>query len=92
MADHDRRSPLRTIAAVNRPLAALLGALLVASALTEGVGLILLVPMIAWYLAIPLMAALMMDLAIMLFYLVYTFFFNIAYDRVYPLPETRAAA
>ena len=38
------------------------------------------------------MAALMMDLAIMLFYLVYTFFFNIAYDRVYPLPETRAAA
>ncbi|MFO1139700.1 MAG: PACE efflux transporter [Paracoccus sp. (in: a-proteobacteria)] len=58
----------------------------------EGGLLILLVPMIAWYLAIPLMAALMMDLAIMLFYLVYTFFFNIAYDRVYPLPETRAAA
>jgi len=47
MADHDRRSPLRTIAAVNRPLAALLGALLVASALTEGVGLILLVPILA---------------------------------------------
>ena len=58
----------------------------------EGGLLVLLVPMIAWYLAIPLMAALMMDLAIMLFYLVYTFFFNIAYDRVYPLPETRAAA
>ena len=58
----------------------------------EGGLQVLLVPMIAWYLAIPLMAALMMDLAIMLFYLVYTFFFNIAYDRVYPLPETRAAA
>lgn len=50
----------------------------------EGGLLILLVPMIAWYLAIPLMAALMMDLAIMLFYLVYTFFFNIAYDRGLP--------
>lgn len=54
-------------------------------------GLVLaLVPMLAWYLGIGLWQALMMDLAIVVFYLVYTFFFNIAYDRVFPLPELSA--
>ena len=32
-----------------------------------------------------------MDLAIVAFYLVYTFFFNLAYDRVFPLPRAVAA-
>ena len=58
----------------------------------EGGLVVLLIPMIAWYLGITLWQALVMDIAIVAFYLVYTFFFNIAYDRVYPLPETRAAA
>ena len=31
------------------------------------------------------MAALAMDIAIVAFYLVYAFFFNIAYDRVFPI-------
>ena len=54
-------------------------------------GLVLaLVPMLAWYLGIGLWQALVMDLAIVVFYLVYTFFFNIAYDRVFPLPELTA--
>lgn len=51
----------------------------------------LLVPMIAWYLGIGLWAALLMDVAIVTFYLVYGFLFNIAYDRVFPLPAARAA-
>ena len=52
--------------------------------------LVLLIPMIAWYLGIGLLQALLMDLAIVAFYLVYTFFFNIAYDRVFPLPRPGA--
>lgn len=50
-------------------------------------GLVLmLIPLIAWYLGLTLWDALIMDLAIVTFYLVYAFFFNIAYDRVFPLP------
>jgi len=51
----------------------------------------LLVPMIAWYLGIGLWAALLMDVAIVTFYLVYGFLFNIAYDRVFPVPAAHAA-
>lgn len=47
---------------------------------------IVLIPMIAWYLGIGLWAALLMDLAIVAYYLVYAFFFNMAYDRVFPIP------
>ena len=50
----------------------------------------MLIPMIAWYLGIGLWAALLMDLAIVTFYLVYGFLFNIAYDRVFPIPAAAA--
>ncbi|WP_313704359.1 PACE efflux transporter [Massilia sp.] len=46
---------------------------------------VMLIPMIAWYLGIGLWAALLMDIAIVIFYLVYGFLFNIAYDRVFPV-------
>ena len=46
---------------------------------------IMLIPMIAWYLGIGLWAAFLMDLAIVTFYLVYGFLFNIAYDRIFPI-------
>jgi len=46
---------------------------------------VMLIPMIAWYLGIGLWAALLMDLAIVTFYLVYGFLFNLAYDRVFPI-------
>lgn len=51
---------------------------------------IMLVPVIAWYLGVGLWAALMMDIAIVIFYLVYGFLFNIAYDRVFPIAATAA--
>jgi len=54
----------------------------------EGGLLIILLPFIAWYLGIGLMAALAMDLAFALFYLVYAFVFNWVYDLVFPLPLT----
>ncbi|GGZ09928.1 PACE efflux transporter [Pseudoduganella plicata] len=46
---------------------------------------VMLIPMIAWYLGIGLWAALLMDVAIVIFYLVYGFLFNIAYDRLFPV-------
>ncbi len=57
------------------------------------VGLLLaLLPMIAWYLGISLTQALMMDVSFALFYMVYAFAFNWAYDRVFPLPDWQPAA
>lgn len=44
----------------------------------------MLIPMIAWYLGIGLWQAMLMDVAIVVFYLVYGFLFNIAYDRLFP--------
>ncbi|MGY3588190.1 putative membrane protein [Bradyrhizobium sp. USDA 4341] len=49
--------------------------------------IVLLIPFVAWYLGISLWAALMMDISIVAFYLVYAFVFNIAYDRVFPVRE-----
>ncbi|QBE65862.1 PACE efflux transporter [Pseudoduganella lutea] len=51
---------------------------------------IMLIPMIAWYLGIGIWAALVMDLAIVIFYLVYGFLFNLAYDRIFPIAATAA--
>lgn len=45
----------------------------------------LLIPLISWYLGIGLWETLMMDLSIVVFYMVYAFFFNLAYDRVFPV-------
>jgi len=61
-------------------------ALRVAHTLLFEAGLvIMLIPMIAWYLDIGLWAALLMDVAIVVFYLVYGFLFNIGYDAVFPV-------
>lgn len=49
--------------------------------------LAILMPFIAWYLAIPLWQAFVMDLSFALFYMVYALVFNWAYDRMFPLPE-----
>jgi uncharacterized membrane protein len=52
--------------------------------------LVLLLPMIAWYLGISLLQALLMDLAFVVFYVAYAFAFNLAYDRIFPLPARPA--
>ncbi len=51
--------------------------------------LIVLMPFIAWYLDVSLWQALVMDLFFVAFYLVYSFAFNCAYDKLFPLPEWR---
>ncbi|MFT3999189.1 MAG: PACE efflux transporter [Rhizobium sp.] len=55
------------------------------TALFEAGLIVMLIPFVAWYLGISLMAALAMDVAIVGFYLVYAFVFNIAYDRAFPI-------
>ncbi len=50
--------------------------------------LTILVPFIALYLQIGLIEALLMDVAISLFYLVFAFGYNWLYDIVFPVPET----
>jgi uncharacterized membrane protein len=54
--------------------------------------LIVLLPFIAWYLGISIRHALMMDISFALFYVVYAFVFNWAYDRIFPLPEWQEKA
>ncbi len=52
-------------------------------------GLVLmLVPLIAWWLGIGLREALVMDLALVVFFLVYTFVFNWVFDEVFGLPAS----
>lgn len=60
--------------------------------LFEGGLMLMLLPGIAWYLGISLFEALTMDVAFTLFYMGYTFFFNLAYDRVFPIEGERATA
>lgn len=52
----------------------------------------LLTPFVAWYLGIGLIEALLLDVSLAVFYMVYAFVFNFAYDRVFPIPgeATRA--
>ncbi len=55
--------------------------------LFEGGLLLVLMPPIAWYLGISLWQAFLLDISFAVFYLVYAFVFNWAYDRAFPLPE-----
>ena len=57
----------------------------------EGGLALLLVPLIAWWLDVGLWQALVMDLALLLFFLVYTFVFNWAFDAVFGLPASAQA-
>ena len=60
--------------------------------LMSGLGLlILLLPFVAWMLDVSLWQAFLFDLAIAIFYVVYGYAFNWAYDRVFP-PPTKATA
>ncbi|MBN9336077.1 PACE efflux transporter [Devosia sp.] len=54
--------------------------------------LMIMLPLVAWYLQISLWQALVMDIALALFYMAYAFVFNWAYDRVFPLPEWKNEA
>jgi uncharacterized membrane protein len=48
----------------------------------------LLVPLLAWWLRLGLVEALFYDLAVTLFFVAYTFLFNLAFDKVFGLPRS----
>lgn len=58
---------------------------LVHTVLFEAGLLAILLPPMAWYLDMGLLDALVLDLGIVAFYLVYNFTFNLAYDRIFPI-------
>jgi uncharacterized membrane protein len=51
--------------------------------------LVFLMPYIAWYLGVSLLAAFWIDIAFAAFYVVYAFVFNWLYDVVFPIPDSR---
>ena len=51
-----------------------------------------LVPVFAWWLDVSLWQALVMDLGLVVFFLIYTFVFNWAFDLVFGLPASAAGA
>ena len=56
----------------------------------EGGLAVVLVPVFAWWLNIGLWDALVMDIGLLLYFLVYTFAFNWCFDRVFGLPASAA--
>lgn len=52
----------------------------------EGGLVFMLVPLFAWWFQVSLWEALVMDIGLLLFFLVYTFVFNWCFDRVFGLP------
>jgi len=48
--------------------------------------LILTVPLVAWWLGMTLLAAFLIDIGFVLFFLVYAFVYNWAYDILFPIP------
>ncbi|RZJ02198.1 MAG: PACE efflux transporter [Rubrivivax sp.] len=52
----------------------------------------ILVPVFAWWLGVGLWQALLLDGALLVFFLVYTFVFNWVFDRVFGLPASAMAA
>lgn len=56
----------------------------------EGGLVVMLVPLFAWWLDISLWQALLLDFGLIVFFLVYTFVFNLAFDRLFGLPASAA--
>jgi len=58
----------------------------------EGGLVFMLVPLFAWWFGVGLWQAFVMDIGLMLFFLGYTFVFNLAFDRVFGLPRSAQIA
>ena len=58
----------------------------------EGGLVFTLVPLFAWWFKVSLWEAFVMDLALIVFFLCYTFVFNWAFDRVFGLPASAQCA
>ncbi|GLC91421.1 membrane protein [Cupriavidus sp. TA19] len=54
--------------------------------------LVVFLPALAWYLNISLVDALIMDIAVAVFYMVYALVYNWLYDIIFPVPSLKLAA
>ncbi|MYN12615.1 PACE efflux transporter [Pusillimonas sp. TS35] len=54
----------------------------------EGGLVFMLVPLFAWWLNITLWQAFVLDIGLLLFFLAYTFAFNLMFDRIFGLPAS----
>ncbi|WDZ95893.1 PACE efflux transporter [Herbaspirillum sp. WKF16] len=54
----------------------------------EGGLVLMLVPLFAWWLGIGLWDAFVLDLGLIVFFMVYTYLFNLLFDRVFGLPSS----
>ncbi len=54
----------------------------------EGGLLIMLIPLMAWWLGISLLEAFIMELGLLAFFLLFTYTYNYAFDRIFGLPES----
>jgi uncharacterized membrane protein len=54
----------------------------------EGGLALMLVPLVAWWLGVGLVEAFVLDLGFLAFFLLYTFAFNLGFDRVFGLPDS----
>ena len=62
----------------------------IAHAVCFELGLLLVtLPMVAIYLSISLWQAFVVDIGLVVFYVIYAFFYNLAYDRIFPVPSLR---
>lgn len=57
----------------------------------EGGLLIFLVPLLAWWFGISWLEAIVMDLGLLVFFMIYTFIFNWIFDLVFGLPQALQA-
>lgn len=57
----------------------------------EGGLVAVLVPLFAWWLNISLWEALVLDLGLVVFFMLYTFLFSLVFDRVFGLPASAQA-
>lgn len=48
--------------------------------------LIITLPLVVWWMGYGLVEALNMSIALMVFYLVYVYIYNIVYDKIFPVP------
>ena len=53
---------------------------------------VMLVPLFAWWLQVSLWQAFVLDLGLIVFFLAYTFVFNLAFDRIFGLPASAQPA
>ncbi|WPB59034.1 PACE efflux transporter [Xylophilus sp. GOD-11R] len=56
----------------------------------EGGLALMLIPLVAWGLGVSLLEAFWLDIGLLAFFLVYTFVFNWAFDRIFGLPASAA--